>query len=197
MKKILYLICVLLILMTITYLALTKMDLNLKYDVGDPIDSLDGVTVFYNGGIDNVTERNETKDGYNIGLSYQCVEFIKRYYLEHYKHKMPNSYGNAKNFFDKSLKDGQYNENRGLYQYTNGSMSLPQKGDILVYDSSLFNWYGHASIVSTVNKQAMELEVIQQNAGPFSSPRNKFSIDKKDNKIYIHNSHILGWLSLH
>ena len=37
---------------------------------GDPLDSLNGVVVFYNAGIGNVSGRNVV-DGYNVGLKYQ------------------------------------------------------------------------------------------------------------------------------
>ena len=55
---------------------------NSEHYVGEKIDSLNGVYVYYNGGVSNVEERNLSEDGYNIGLKYQCVEFIKRYYFE-------------------------------------------------------------------------------------------------------------------
>lgn len=77
--------------------------------------------------------RNISADGYNIGLKYQCVEFVKRYYLEHLGHKMPDTYGHAKDFFDRSLTDGMFNERRALIQYTNGSISSPQQGDLIIF----------------------------------------------------------------
>ncbi|SUD83261.1 Uncharacterised protein [Stutzerimonas stutzeri] len=53
---------------------------------------------------------NLSKDGYNLGLRYQCVEFVKRYYFERHGHRMPDTYGHAKSFFDPSLGDGALNE---------------------------------------------------------------------------------------
>jgi len=99
------------------------------YQIGDRLDSLNHVVVYYNGGMGNVSGRNTSPDGYNIGLKYQCVEFVKRYYYEYYKHKMPNAYGNAIDFFNKALKDGELNADRDLIQYTNPSKSKPQVGD--------------------------------------------------------------------
>ena len=66
--------------------------------VGQVVDQFNGVNVYYNGQISHVSGRNLTKDGYNLGQKYQCVEFIKRYYYERFKHKMPDSYGHAKDF---------------------------------------------------------------------------------------------------
>ena len=73
-------------------------------EIGDKVDSLNGVFVYYNHSVGNVSGRNTTADGYNLGLKYQCVEFVKRYYYENLNHKMPNSYGHAKDFFVTYLK---------------------------------------------------------------------------------------------
>ncbi|HEY8366311.1 MAG TPA: CHAP domain-containing protein, partial [Bacteroidia bacterium] len=106
---------------------------NPNYQIGQPIDSLNSVIVYYNGPVSNVVERNVAPDGYNLGLKYQCVEFVKRYYYQHFKHKMPDSYGHAKDFFDPKVKDGELNKRRNLIQYTNSSKSKPKVGDLLVF----------------------------------------------------------------
>src|SRR5690554_7449178 len=61
-------------------------------EVGKAIDSLNNVLVYYNGDVGTVIGRN-TRNGYNLGLKFQCVEFVKRYYYEFYNHEMPDSYG--------------------------------------------------------------------------------------------------------
>ena len=59
-------------------------------EVGTIIDSYNGVNIYYNGNnFKNVLGRNVSEDGYNLGLKYQCVEFVKRYYYKRYGHKMP------------------------------------------------------------------------------------------------------------
>ncbi len=171
-----------------------KVNLNPGYSIGQKIDSLNNVYVFYNGGQGNVEGRN-TKNGYNIGLKYQCVEFIKRYYLEHYKHKMPNSYGHAIHFYDPKLKDGGFNKERALYQFSNPSRVQPKEGDIIVMNKTRSNEYGHVGIISKVKKR--EVEMIQQNAGPFSPSRVSLSIKKfKNGNWCIKNDRVLGWLSM-
>lgn len=92
---------------------------NSGFYIGQQIDSFNGVAVLFNGKVSNVSSRNTTADGYNLGLKYQCVEFVKRYYYQQLNHKMPDSYGHAKDFFNKSLSDGQKNRQRNLTQYTN------------------------------------------------------------------------------
>ncbi|MGH1383917.1 MAG: CHAP domain-containing protein [Kordia sp.] len=160
--------------------------------VGEELDSFNNVSVYYNGAVNNVEKRNVTKDGYNLGLQYQCVEYIKRYYYEHLNHKMPNSYGHAKDFFNSTVKDGKLNTQRNLIQYTNGSISKPETHDILVFQASWYNSFGHVAIVTEVTENSVT--IIQQNAGPFSSTRVSYDLILEDNSWEILDNKIVGWL---
>jgi surface antigen len=163
-----------------------------KYQIGDALDSLNNVKVYYNGAVSHVKQRN-TKDGYNLGLEYQCVEFVKRYYYEYYQHKMPDSYGHAKSFFNSNIKDGQVNKARALTQYNNPSKSKLQVGDLVVFDGTMFNKYGHVAIISKVNES--DIEIIQQNPGATAPSRVKFLLKQTSNKHWqIENKRLLGWL---
>jgi CHAP domain len=159
---------------------------------GVAIDSLHGVYVYYNGPVSHVGGRHLSADGYNLGLKYQCVEFVKRYYYEHYKHKMPDSYGHAVSFFDPSLKDSAYNAPRNLFQYTNPGRSRPRTGDLLVYSGTDGNPYGHVAIVSQVFDDA--IEIIQQNPGIGAASRQGFPLTRRAGLFQIENDRILGWL---
>ena len=160
--------------------------------VGQEIDQFNGVAVFYNGGVGNVEGRNLATDGYNLGLKYQCVEFVKRYYFEHLNHKMPNSYGHAKDFFDHQLKDGQNSPDRNLKQYTNGSSTKPRVNDLLIFDATQFNSYGHVAIISAVSDN--KIEIIQQNPGVSAPSRENFKLKKLNGTWKIQNNKVLGWL---
>jgi hypothetical protein len=159
---------------------------------GVPVDSLNGVWVYYNGSVSHVEGRHVAEDGYNLGLKYQCVEFVKRYYYEHLKHKMPDSYGHAKDFFDPAIDDGKRNNKRGLIQFVNPSSSKPEADDLIIFSETDSNPYGHVAIVSRVSEH--ELEIIQQNPGPYSSSRATFSLSSNDGKWRIGNERVLGWL---
>lgn len=161
-----------------------------KYYIGKKIDSFNNVSVYYNGNPKNVNGRNLTKDGYNLGLNYQCVEFVKRYYYEYLNHKMPNSYGHAKDFYNKQTLDGKLNKSRNLIQYNNPSYSKPKVNDILVLDKNTFNKFGHVSIVSRVNNNS--IEVIQQNV--FLNSREDYDLKFIDGKWKVDNERILCWL---
>jgi surface antigen len=162
----------------------------LPREPGTPLDSLNGVVVYHNGSMGHVGGRNVV-DGYNVGLKYQCVEFVKRYYLEHYGHRMPNSYGHAKDLFDTAVVDGALNEQRALLQFTNPSARSPRVGDLVILDAWRGNAYGHVAIVSAVLDD--ELEVIQQNTG---STRQHYDLENQDGQWLIDNDRVLGWLRM-
>lgn len=166
--------------------------LNKYYHVGKPVDSLHGVLVYYNGAVGHVSGRNVAPDGYNIGLKYQCVEFVKRYYYEHFSHKMPDVYGHAKDFFDKKIADGKMNKKRNLIQYTNPSQTMPKVGDLLIFDATPYNKYGHVAIISAVTEN--DIEIIQQNPGPYCNSRDYFLLIKVGQSWKIKDEYALGWL---
>ncbi|MCC5929515.1 MAG: CHAP domain-containing protein [Cyclobacteriaceae bacterium] len=163
-----------------------------KISVGNKIDSLNGVFVYFNGNVSNVSGRNTSPDGYNIGLKYQCVEFVKRYYYQHINHTMPDSYGHAKDFFNKSIADGKQNKQRNLIQYSNPSRSKPRVDDLLILGGTRFNSYGHVAIISKVTDT--RIEIIQQNVGRYGKTRQTYPLVYKEGKWEIKSNSILGWL---
>lgn len=178
--------------MVLLWKAATLWNWNPRYRVGREIDRLNGVAVFYNGGVAHSSGRNLAPDGYNLGIKYQCVEFVKRYYYEHLNHKMPDSYGHAKQFFDAALSDGAWNTKRDLFQYANGSQSRPRPDDLLVFGPSLLNRYGHVAIVSAVNDTGVE--IVQQNPGPFGRSRAWIPLRSDGGLWRCDNGRVLGWL---
>lgn len=162
------------------------------YAVGEKIDSLNGVYVYYNDKVSNVSGRNLAPDGYNIGLKYQCVEFVKRYYYQHYNHKMPDSYGHAKDFFVEGLADGAYVKKRNLFQYNNPASVPPKVGDLLIYGPTGSNGYGHVAIVSSVSSR--KIEIIQQNPGKTAPSRETYRLYHQNGKWKIGHANLKGWL---
>ncbi|TYB76165.1 CHAP domain-containing protein [Bizionia myxarmorum] len=192
MKKRIILIVAFLALTSVAFYASGQLNLMQKYEIGEEVDSLNGVAVYYNGSVGHVKGRRVTKDGYNLGLKFQCVEFVKRYYYEHLNHKMPDSYGHAKSFFNPNIKDGQINKQRNLTQFSNPSQSKPSVNDLIVYKGTPLNSYGHVSIISKVKDN--EIEIIQQNPDPFASSRETFKLINDNGTWRINNNQILGWL---
>lgn len=160
-------------------------------EIGTKIDSINNVMVYYNGGYGNISGRNTTNDGYNLGLKYQCVEFVKRYYYKVYRHKMPNSYGNAIDFYDSEILDGEINKERNLIQFSNPSRFKPKMGDLIIFNKTKMNKYGHVAIISNVNNSG--IEIIQQNT---RKSRDKISYKLKNQKYLMTNKRVLGWLRI-
>lgn len=172
----------------------TRLNWNFAHSIGEPLDSLDGVAVYYNGGVNQTHGRSTSPDGYNIGIRYQCVEFVKRYYLEVYGHRLPDAYGHAKDFFDPAVADGALNHARGLLQWRNGGSQRPQKGDLLVWKPSDWNPYGHVAIVAAVHSS--EITVIQQNPGPLGSARIQIALENVAGRYRLADDRLLGWLRM-
>jgi len=137
----------------------------------------EGVKIYSNIGQKG---RHLAKDGYNYGLKWQCVEFVKRYYYDKLNHKMPNTYGHAKDFFNKQLKDSSLNKDRGLYQYRNNGINKPIKGDLIVFDGTEYNPYGHVAIVDRMTP--FGVIIYQQNSIHYVSI------------VDLNKHNILGWL---
>jgi hypothetical protein len=105
---------------------------------------------------------------------------------------MPDSYGHAKDFFNPKIADGKINKKRNLIQFSNPSFSKPKINDILIFKGYLFNKFGHVAIVSKVTDN--QIEIIQQNPGPFSGSREIYNLENKNEHWKIENTRILGWL---
>ena len=176
------------------YAAVTRVNPNPQHAVGEQLDELNGVAIYYNGGVNTVQGRNLTQDGYNLGLRYQCVAFVKRYYFERHGHRMPDTYGHAKDFFDPNVSDGGMNAKRAMSQFTNGSTMPPQADDLLVFAPSLLNRYGHVAIIASVGTNT--LQIAQQNPGPFGSSRETIPLSYHEGRWHIGNDRVLGWLRL-
>ena len=104
----------------------------------------------------------------------------------------PDTYGHAKDFFNSQVKDGEINKQRNLKQYKNPSKSKPKINDLVIYSETMLNKYGHVSIISNVTEN--EIEIIQQNPGPFGNSREKYDLINENGKWIIKNDRILGWL---
>ncbi|NNF33674.1 MAG: CHAP domain-containing protein [Saprospiraceae bacterium] len=160
---------------------------------GDIIDSFNGIPVFYNGSNYKKTSgRSTTPSGYNLGLKYQCVEFVKRYYYEVFNHEMPDSYGHAKDFFDKNLPDVAFNKDRALIQYRNVRNTPPEVHDIIIYGERTENRFGHMGIVTEVTQDSIEF--IQQNFG--RKTRQKLGLVEFMGIYTVADYDILGWLRM-
>jgi len=161
---------IVLVIVCISILKSEKQEICIKQPFGTVIDNYNGVKVYYNGS-GHAKGRNLSSDGYNFGLKYECIEFVKRYYYIHLHHKMPVTSGNAKDFYKKGLEDGQRNLQRNLIQYSNPSKTKPKVDDLIIFPANKLNQFGHVAIISKVTNDG--IEVVQQNT---VSTRSSFAL---------------------
>ncbi|MBT0812891.1 CHAP domain-containing protein [Litoribacter ruber] len=164
---------------------------SLSYTQGIEVDSLNGIPVYHHEW-GKPSDKRRIVNGYNTGLEFQCVEFVKRYYFLNLGHRMSNPWGHAKSFFQTGLPDGHLNKERNLKQFTNPSSHKPAVDDLLVFAPTRFNPYGHVAIVSAVSEN--HIETISQNPGVLKGTRERISLKQKDGKWVIGNKRIMGWL---
>lgn len=164
----------------------------LGYDarhVGAALDNYRSVPVYDNGLLFfRSYGRHYAGDGYYYGQKWQCVEFIKRFYHDAKRHKMPDVMGHAKTFFDDTLPDGALNSRRGLIQYRNGSSEKPRPDDLLVFTDTK---YGHVGIVT--DTAADSVEIIQQNI--LFHTRQRLSLAVTNGRYFVTTPRTpAGWL---
>lgn len=140
---------------------------------GDVVDELNGGEVYYNGAVSTTRGRYSAADGYNFGLRYQCVEFVKRYSYQKLGHRMPSTWGHAREFYDPDTLHGRINPLRGLVQYQNGASEKRKRDDLIVFGPTKWNSYGHVAIVSQVLSR--KVEIAQQNPGPQGEIQSDFA----------------------
>lgn len=150
-----------------------------SYKIGDQIDSLNHVVVYFNGDEHNNSQGASYINDYYCGQKGQCVEFAKRYYKQVYNHEMTSPWGHAINFFNKTCHQGKLNPDRGLLQFKNGGDEAPKVGDLIVFEHRK---HGHVAIVSDINWRT--IEVIQQNMD--YTPRENYKYTETDTSFTIH-----------
>lgn len=105
-------------------------------------------------------------DSLYVGIKWQCVEYVRRYYLLVYGLDLASKHrgdADANTWYDNAAK-------MGLSRYANGGSIKPQVGDILVSDGGDC---GHIAIVRSVLSN--QICTIQQN----------FSNDSNDGERYL------------
>lgn len=157
--------------------------------IGTEIDSYKGVPAYYNGTLYTKSHgANYSKDKYYFGQKWQCVEYVKRFYYVVKNHRMPDGYGNAKDFFEPGIMQSDMNKKRGLLQYINGGNMKPAPDDLLVFTDTEF---GHVGIITKVGKNY--IEIIQQNV--YGKTRAKYSLKNINGNYFIGEKRKpAGWL---
>jgi hypothetical protein len=158
--------------------------------LGYKLDSYKGVPIFYNGIFMFLGYgKHYSPNGYYFGPKWQCVEFIKRFYYQYYRHEMSNTMGRAIHYFNSELADGSLNSERNMIQYRNGSNVLPKEDDLLVFSN-----FSHVALISKVYKD--KVEIIQQNQ--FLRSRKFLKMEIRNNQYFLGDGKdtVAGWLRM-
>lgn len=121
---------------------------------GTSLGEFNGVNIYSNGSPDFVSSEYNTVGSVNTGMKWQCVEFVRRYYLQFYKVDLRSLCPDCTNANTWYGNAGQMR----LTQFPNGSKAKPQVGDIIVSNGGSF---GHIAIASAVSDS--RICVVQQN----------------------------------
>jgi surface antigen len=109
---------------------------------GTNLGDFNGVTVFSNGSPSFNSGQNNYINGTYIGLKWQCVEYVRRYYFTQFAINLAARYlGNANTWYDNA-------GTMGLQRFPNGSNTAPQVGDVLTSNGG---FAGHIAIVRSVS----------------------------------------------
>jgi hypothetical protein len=175
-------------------------------DIGSHMNGVGSTVIAYSNGVDTGTGENCGQDVTILGGQYQCVELIRRYYVDLMTQQnsphdpsttQPTSawHGDAITFFDTN-----HNTKRGLVEYTNGNMigQPPQADDIIVFKQIdaktkqlVEGGYGHVAIVGKTN--GSQISVLEQNFASGGTAR--LTYDQQTNTIADRPGwRVLGWV---
>jgi surface antigen len=158
---------------------------------GTVLGDFNGVRVYSNSSSDYASGERSIVNGKDVGLKWQCVEYVNRYYLKKFGINLRDKHSNhAKTFWGNASK-------MQLDRFNNGGTTAPEIGDIAVSDSGT---YGHVAIVRSVSNNQMC--VAQQNVYQTSNDVNacttlsisngQYTVGHFDNTTLP----ITGWLRL-
>lgn len=129
---------------------------------GKVLGSYNGTIIYSNGNtsIWNKPYNKANAGGYNTGIKWQCVEFVNRYYFEHYNMKIRIEGKHANQYYSTANQ-------RGLVAYPNGGSEPPKVGDIICFGGGPKdkdgNQFGHVALITEVS--GSKIRVAQQNVG--------------------------------
>jgi CHAP domain len=152
-----------------------------KIAAGIEMGSLDGIPVYFNNADTGNFGRNAAKDGYDYGLKWQCVEFIRRYYHDVLGVSF-SAKGHARDYYLDAAS-------HGLTAFENENLEKPKRNDLFV---AHYGDTGHIGVISEVTDTTVT--IAQQNFAMI--PVQTYSLIKiiKDGKTYWKINHrMYGW----
>lgn len=144
------------------------------------------VAAYSNGSVNTNSNTNNFVNGIKTGLKWQCVEYVRRYFLSVFNTDLASKYlGNANTWYTNAAT-------MGLEQYPNGGTTPPQVGDILCSTGPSSS--GHIAIIKRITGN--KIFTAQQNFNNDSTDLDKPLTLTVSNGTYTVSGYagIQGWL---
>ena len=131
------------------------------------------------------------------GIKWQCVEYARRWLLVN----EGVVYGDVDYAIDiwdkiKHYRHVQWNEDIPVTNYTNGSVIMPARGDLLIYAKVMFDGTGHVAVITGVNEKDGYVTVGEQNFRnlPWENDyARKIPLIRSDDAFWLLDSYLIGW----
>ena len=135
-------------------------------------------------------------EGTYTGIKWQCVEFARRWLLQH-KGAVYGDVDIAADIWTKidQLTDVATNEKIPLNSYVNGSTQPPKIGDLLIYAKAFYGT-GHVAVITGMDHENGLIKVGEQNYSNtpwLNDYARTIKYIKSDGRYWVLDGYILGW----
>lgn len=130
------------------------------------------------------------------GIKWQCVEFARRWLMENYglMFKSVNIAADIWSDVD-SYINIENDSKMSVTSILNGSTSLPVRGDLLIYNKSLFGT-GHVAVVTAVSVKDKQIYIAEQNYKNekwMEDHSRSIMYKEVEGRFWLDESDLLGW----
>lgn len=154
------------------------------------------VPAYSNCNADCVVFEPHRVNGVYTGIKWQCVEFARRWLLQH-RGAVYGDVDVAADIWDSIDQLERVGDGRAipLTAYPNGARQAPMAGDLLIYASAYLGT-GHVAVVTEVDLAARKLRVAEENyrneAWPGDYAR-EIDLVVQDGRYWLLDAYLLGW----
>jgi hypothetical protein len=163
---------------------------------GSVLGTADQVTAYSNCSAACVNPEPDTVNGIYTGIKWQCVEYARRWLLQH----------TGAVFADVDIAADIWSridrlervDGKGaipLVAHPNGDREAPEPGDLLIYASAYLGT-GHVAVITTVDLQSRTLAVAEQNYLNTTWPGDharEIELVVQDGRYWVLDAYLLGW----
>ena len=135
-------------------------------------------------------------NGTYTGIQWQCVEFARRWLLVN-KGMVYGDVEIAADIWNKIDFYTRVNDEVKIpiTNFSNGSATIPQSGDLLIYAKE-FLGTGHVAVITAVDRAAHKLYVAEQNFKNSRWPGHFARVieyENRDNGTWVKDEYLIGW----